>query len=141
MAKGSFVLYQNQEEHVRLHRALDELVACYLTQNMGMGLPRTENGLGSVHNRIIDLMTWAHQKTMTPSDCTDQLHPRTTFDFEGERQLICLALACLALARPGLDAAIRDIAKNYDVEGLPTYESLKQSNADRIKPLGPEAKF
>jgi len=49
----------HQAEHVRLHRALDELVACYLSQRR---TPRT-----SIHDEIFELMKWAHEMTLRPS--------------------------------------------------------------------------
>lgn len=54
----------HQTEHVRLHRALDELLACYLSQRR---TPRT-----SIHDEICELMKWSHEMTLrsspTPED-------------------------------------------------------------------------
>jgi hypothetical protein len=56
---------QHQLEHVRLHRALDELLACYLSENSGLnGQPR-----GSIHDEIFVLVKWSHEKTLHPSPC------------------------------------------------------------------------
>jgi hypothetical protein len=52
---------------------------------------------------------------------------------EGERQMLVLALAELALSRPGWDDALRRIVVRIDNPGMPMYESLKASNADRVK--------
>ena len=51
---------EHQTEHVRLFRALDELMACYLSQRTE---PRT-----SIHDEILALMTWAHQMTLYPTE-------------------------------------------------------------------------
>lgn len=50
---------------------------------------------------------------------------------EEERQLVLLALAKLALSRPGFDHALKDIAIRVD-SGLKIYSELKGMNADRI---------
>jgi hypothetical protein len=51
---------------------------------------------------------------------------------EGERQIVVLALAELALSRPGWDpAAIRPIVERVDPEFV-LYESFKTANADRF---------
>jgi hypothetical protein len=58
---------------------------------------------------------------------------------EGQRQMLLLALAELALSRPGWDHSIREIASRFS--GLEMYESFKLSNADRVResrgPVGP----
>lgn len=60
---------------------------------------------------------------------------------EGQRQILLLALAELALSRPGFDYALSEIAKLYDGEGLPMFQDFKLINADRVNaergPLGP----
>lgn len=125
---------EHQAEHRRLHHALDLLLACYI------GECRSGNGSGSIHNSILQLLEWAHQKTMlpTPADTHDDRDP---VDFESQRQMIVLALAELALSRPGFEASIREIARHYDVEGLPMFEGFKGSSADRVRaergPFGP----
>lgn len=125
---------EHQERHIRLHQALDELLTCYLGENMGApGALRRENGLASVHNPICDLLQWSHQKAMVPTEDDDREHSRSMEDFESQRQMICLALASLALERPGFEMAIKEIARYYDGEGLPTYEAMKHANADRVK--------
>jgi hypothetical protein len=114
---------EHQQEHIQLHHALDVLLACYLEENMGPpGSFRLDEGLASVQNPILDLLQWAHQKTMIPS----------AYDRD-QRQLILLALACLALDRPGAEPAIKDVARYYDTEGLPAYEELKRSNELAVK--------
>lgn len=100
-----------------------------------MGPPgsfRLDEGLASVQNPILDLLQWAHQKTMIPS-AYDRDHPRTKSDFAVQRQLILLALACLALERPGAEPAIADVARYYDTEGLPTYKTLKRENSFALR--------
>jgi hypothetical protein len=52
---------------------------------------------------------------------------------EGERQMTLLAFAELALSRPGWDNALKVIARRIDNPGTPMYESLKISNADRVR--------
>jgi hypothetical protein len=119
---------QHQAEHVRLHRAVDELLACYLTET------RRDSGRGSVHNTILQLLTWSHEKTMQPSDVTNCQHDtRDAGDLESQRQMIVLALAELALSRPGFEEAIRDIARFYDNEELTLFDCFKQNNADRVR--------
>lgn len=52
---------------------------------------------------------------------------------EEQRQGILLALACLAVARPGFDPAfLRPIAALMDDEGCPMYEGFKESNSDMV---------
>jgi hypothetical protein len=55
----------HQAEHVRLHRALDELMACYLEE----GFVREDAGgkRASIHDEIYSLMRWSHQKSLAPS--------------------------------------------------------------------------
>jgi hypothetical protein len=56
---------EHQIEHIRLHRALDELLACYLEEGFAgeaAGMPRR-----SIYDDIVQLLTWAHQKTLVPS--------------------------------------------------------------------------
>lgn len=52
---------------------------------------------------------------------------------EGERQLVLLALAELALSRPGFDETLRGIAGRVDNPGAPLYEGMKVANADRVR--------
>jgi hypothetical protein len=49
---------------------------------------------------------------------------------EEERQAVVLALACLALARPGWDDFLGRTAVNLDPNGA-MYRSFKESNSDR----------
>ena len=50
-------------EHIRLHKAFDELLACYLAESKHPdGHPRT-----SIHDEIFALMRWSHSKTLAPS--------------------------------------------------------------------------
>jgi hypothetical protein len=120
---------EHQQAHKLLHRALDELLGCYINETSSLGLKRC----GSIQNPIVELLQWAHEKTMLPSPAdahsSDQ---RDRFDFEGQRQMIVLALAELALSRPGWDESIREIVRHYDAEGLPMFEGFKRSNADRV---------
>jgi len=55
------------------------------------------------------------------------LRPEST---EEERQATVLALACLALNRPGWDYFLRAIARKLD-PGVAMYEGFKQANEDR----------
>jgi hypothetical protein len=50
---------------------------------------------------------------------------------EGERQVLLLALAELALSRPGWDTMLREIAEKFG--GVPLFESFKRTSADRVK--------
>jgi hypothetical protein len=49
---------EHRLEHVRLHRAFDELLACYLSEN-AVGV-RT-----SIHDEIFTLMKWSYAQTQT----------------------------------------------------------------------------
>lgn len=51
---------------------------------------------------------------------------------EEERQVVILALAELALSRPGWDHMLRHIVERIDAPGLAMFEQLKSSNADRV---------
>lgn len=57
---------------------------------------------------------------------------------EGQRQMIVLALAELALSRPGWDWTLGETAKRFDGEAM--FAEFKRLNADRVKaeraPLG-----
>lgn len=133
MAGDEMTPEEHQAEHIRLHRALDELVACYLTENMaypGNGAPA-----GSIRNEILDLMQWAYLKTLAPSMSPDehQSDPRSPADFECERQMITLALAVLALSRPGFESAIREIVRRFDPDAQ-MFDNMKRANADQVKP-------
>lgn len=125
----------HQIEHIRLHRALDQLMACFFTQNPA----------GSIHSQILDLIHWSYEKTMIPTPPPEECRESRAADqFGAQRQMILLALAELALSRPGFEEHIREIARHYDSEGLPLFESFKTGNADRVKsergPLGEAAK-
>jgi hypothetical protein len=52
---------EHQQEHIRLHQALDELLACFLLESFGQGPPM------SIYNSIVDLTEWSHRKTLAPS--------------------------------------------------------------------------
>lgn len=52
---------------------------------------------------------------------------------EEERQVVILALAELALSRPGWDHMLRHIVERIDAPGLAMFEQLKSSNADRVQ--------
>ena len=58
---------------------------------------------------------------------------------EGDRQMLLLAIAELALSRPGWDWTLGRIAEL--LEGRQMFEKFKRINADRVKaqrgPLGP----
>jgi hypothetical protein len=54
---------EHQQQHIRLHRALDELLACYLSENRGHG-PELRT---SIHDEIFALLQWSHAKTLQPS--------------------------------------------------------------------------
>jgi hypothetical protein len=131
---------EHQVEHVRLHRALDELLACYIAENCGRlpeqildaSLPSGRSG--SIHNPILHLLEWAHQKTMQPTlPPQEHANPRSPADFESERQMILLALAELALSRPGFEDSLKEIARYYDGEDLAMFESFKRTSSDRVK--------
>jgi len=51
---------------------------------------------------------------------------------EGERQATLLALAWLALDRPGWDYMLGSIAEKFD--GVPLYNEFKRLNEDRVLP-------
>ncbi len=59
---------------------------------------------------------------------------------EEQRQAILLALAELALSRPGWDYMLGEIAA--ELKGVEMFQEFKRLNADRVKyshgPLGPE---
>lgn len=59
---------------------------------------------------------------------------------EGYRQMILLAIAELALSRPGWDYALGEIAESF--RGREMFEEFKRLNSDRVKaeraPLLPE---
>ena len=61
---------EHQQEHIRLHRALDELFACYLQE----GFVREDAGgmRSSINDTIFSLLIWAHQKTLVPSPTEEQ---------------------------------------------------------------------
>lgn len=117
---------EHQEEHKHLHRALDLLIACYISEHT------RDFGPLEAHNSLLGLMQWSYEKTLVPSS-SEGHDNRDRDDFEGQRQMILLALAELALSRPGWDDAIRRIARNYDQPNLSLFESLKANNADRVK--------
>jgi len=54
---------------------------------------------------------------------------------EGQRQAVLLALAWLALDRPGWDHMLGEIAQKMDNPGAPMYQGFKESNMDRAHPL------
>lgn len=121
---------EHQREHQVLHRALDQLLACYSNETRSSGLKRG----GSIYNPILELLQWTHEKTMIPSPAdAHNSDDRDRIDFEAQRQMIVLALAELALSRPGWDESIREIARHYDGEGLPTFEAFKRTSADRVR--------
>jgi hypothetical protein len=52
---------EHQQDHIRLHRAIDELQACYRTEGFASGEPM------SIYGHIVDLLEWSHRKTLAPS--------------------------------------------------------------------------
>lgn len=52
---------------------------------------------------------------------------------EGERQMVLLALAELALSRPGFDDILSRIAQRIDNPGLQLYSDFKLIHADRVR--------
>jgi hypothetical protein len=54
---------EHQVKHVHLHRALDELLACYLAENRG----HAPDLRTSIHDEIFQLLKWSHAKTLHPS--------------------------------------------------------------------------
>lgn len=62
---------EHQQEHIRLHKALDELLACYISESWemekhGSGVHVTLNGTS-----IMDLIRWGYGKTLMPSPCEE----------------------------------------------------------------------
>lgn len=53
------------------------------------------------------------------------------FKEEGDRQMVLLAIAELALSRPGWDYALGEIAKQ--LQGAELFAEFKRLNADRVK--------
>lgn len=123
---------EHRQEHVRLHNELDQLLACYLSDSASL-----IEGRRSIHDELIKFLQWSHEKTMKPTPVPEDRHKdadsRSSSDFECRRQMLVLALAELALSRPGWDHSIREIVRNYDDEKLSMFESFKASNADRVK--------
>ena len=62
---------EHQAEHIRLHRATDQLLACYLAE----GFVREDRGgkRGSIHDEILDLIHWSHEKTLAPSPVPEEM--------------------------------------------------------------------
>lgn len=121
---------EHQAEHKRLHRALDELLACFIQQ-----------AAGSIRQPIIDLLSWAYTKTLAPSPADEVVahsafitHENRAADFESERQILLLALAELLLSRPGFELPIRTIAKRLRSE--PMLDEFMRINRDRVSPAG-----
>lgn len=120
---------EHQAEHIRLHKSFDQLLACFMQDNR-----EGTHIHASIHDQILDLLHWSYEKTMKPTPPPEISHDaRTPAEFECDRQIIVLALAELALSRPGFEPAIQDIAHHYDGEGLPMFEKFKQANADRVR--------
>lgn len=63
---------------------------------------------------------------------------------EGQRQMVLLALAVLALNRPGFDYALGVIASKFELPSGGLFEGFKEANRDQIpvigKGLGPTKK-
>lgn len=55
-----------------------------------------------------------------------------TLQDAGDRQLVLLALANLALLRPGFDHALRTLATRFDMLGEVLFEQFKVSNRDLV---------
>lgn len=55
---------------------------------------------------------------------------------EGQRQTMLLALAHLAVERPGWDYMLKGIAAKMDNEGCPMYEEFKQLHSERVIDIG-----
>jgi hypothetical protein len=126
--------HQHQALHIELHHALDQLLACYIAENW----KGTIGQRASIHNQILDLMQWAHQKTMKPSPMPenwDAHDSRSPADFEEQRGVIVLALARLAVSHPEYEVEILNVVRFYDGEGLPLYEGFKVTGAPFWKSL------
>jgi hypothetical protein len=60
---------------------------------------------------------------------------------EGDRQLLILALAELALLRPGFDDALRRISQRIDRPIDSMYDAMKRLNNDRVTPADAKIPF
>ncbi|HGE8241197.1 hypothetical protein LZT27_14660 [Aeromonas veronii] len=55
---------------------------------------------------------------------------------EGQRQMVLLALAVLALNRPGFDYALGVIASKFELPSGALFEGFKEANRDQIPVIG-----
>jgi hypothetical protein len=88
-----------------------------------------ENGVGHI---VFSPAQARHLAGLLLNHAADEWETTITVD-ESQRQATVLALASMALQRPGWDFMISEIADKF--AGREMYESFKRFNADRIKPL------
>ena len=143
---------EHQQKHIELHRMLDELMACYLVE--GFAMQDAGGKLHSIHDEILPLMKWAHEKTFFPSPAPeDGLHLGTLDKFliaqnDDPELLEWLANAqqrgghfISAIAKAGLQAdhenypIIRNVLMTMR-QKYPAYEpsdAVKQEIRERVK--------
>jgi hypothetical protein len=140
-------LEEYQAEHVRLHHALDELIACYI------GEAKYSERRSSIHDEIYELMKWSHRMTKLPlpavMDVVRQLVETTLIAQNDDPEL--LEWLNNAAQRGGgfvqsfADAALRADHENYPLiraqllvmrKNYPAYEpsdAVKQEIKDRAR--------
>lgn len=62
---------EHQQEHKLLHRALDQLAACYLSE--GFVIEDCGGQRHSIHDEIFSLMKWSHRKMLLPSPVPEEM--------------------------------------------------------------------
>jgi hypothetical protein len=93
--------------------------------SFGVVQPKTENALALVAGSLIAFGIQRGEKNGGGMS-TNLL----TFE-EGDRQMVLLAIAELALSRPGWDYALGEIAKQLN--GVDMFAEFKRLNKDRVK--------
>lgn len=69
---------EHQQEHIRLHRELDMLLACYLAENRWPVLHT------SIHDDLFEFLRWSHEKTLAPSPQPEHVPPPTVLTAQND---------------------------------------------------------
>lgn len=134
--KGDGVIYRQVIAYVRaeVFNALDQATENGFDQR---GLADEDIAADLVKNNpdmetcdTVELMPhiWEWKQERARKDGIATPMPQIT---EGERQLMLLAIAELALERPGFDYALGELAKRF--AGFTMYRDFKRIHADRVK--------
>jgi len=109
---------EHQGRHIELHRMLDELLSCWLEESFA----RVDAGeipqRASIHDPLLSLLSWSHEKTFRPSSAERHEYTRPTpaianADVELFPWLVAAQSRAGGFLSTIADAALRADPENY----------------------------